>query len=106
MRALIDNLPFSFWALDNNLRYTMQNAASRNNYGNVIGKKLEDLEISETLKAKWLQQYKKALGGNILHEEYIRDIDGENESYENFVAPVFVDKNITGIVGVSINVTA
>jgi len=105
LRVLIDNLPFSFWALDNNLCYTMQNASSRSNYGNVIGKKIEDLEISETLKENWLEQYKEALGGKIIREEYRRNKDGEKESYENFVAPVFVDKNITGIVGVSINVT-
>lgn len=105
LRAMIDNLPFSFWALDSSLRYTMQNATSHKNYGDLIGKKIDELDIPETLKANWLKQYKDALGGKIIHREYKRNKTGENELYENFVSPVFVDKNITGIVGVSINVT-
>jgi PAS domain S-box-containing protein len=106
LRALIDNLPFEFWATDSNLCYIMQNVASLKNYGNVVGKRIGDLKIPAEVKTKWVEQDKKALGGEILHEEYEKDVEGNKETFENFVAPVIVDEDIIGIVGVSMNVTA
>jgi PAS domain S-box-containing protein len=105
LRALIDNLPFEFWAMDGNLLYIMQNAASLRSSGDVVGKRLEDLAISPGVKAKWLEQDRKVLQGKIIHEEYQRDIDGERRVYEKFLAPVIVDEAIVGIVGAGIDVT-
>jgi len=106
LRALIDNLPFEFWAMDGNFRYIMQNAASIVAYGDVIGKQIDDLEIPEYVKATWRTQDIKVLGGEILREEYERVVDGESRFHNNFLAPVIVDDGIIGIVGAAIDVTA
>jgi len=105
LRALVDNLPFEFWAMDSNFRYVMQNAISLKNYGNIVGKRIEDLEIGGEVKRKWMEQEMKALKGNILHEEYVRDVEGEKRVYENIIAPVIVDKAIISIVGVGMDMT-
>ena len=106
LRALINNLPFEFWALDSSLRYIMQNIASLKNYGDVVGKRIEDIEMPAEVKAKWVAQDIKVLGGEILHEEYEREVEGEKKAYENFAAPVIVNEGVIGIVGVAIDVTA
>jgi PAS domain S-box-containing protein len=105
LRALIGNLPFEFWAMDRGLRYIMQNAASLRSSGDVVGKRIEDLEIPAAVKAKWLEQDMKVLQGEIIHEEYQRDVEGERRVYEKFLAPVIADEAIIGIVGAGIDVT-
>ncbi len=105
MRALIDNLPFEFWAMDSNLRYIMQNAVSLKNYGNVVGKRIEDLEMPAEVASEWLGQDRRVLQGEILREEYEREVEGEKRAYENLVAPVIVGETAVGIVGVGMDVT-
>jgi PAS domain S-box-containing protein len=105
LRALIGNLPFEFWAMDGSLRYIMQNAASLRSYGDVVGKRIEDLQVSAAVKAKWLEQDMKVLQGETIHEEYQRDMKGEKRFYEKFLAPVIVNEAIIGIVGAGIDVT-
>lgn len=105
LRALIDNLPFEFWAMDDSLRYTMQNAASLRNHGKMVGKRAEDLDISPETKLKWAKQNKEVLEGEILHGEDEVYREGEKRVYENFLAPAVVGKAIVGIVGVAMDVT-
>jgi PAS domain S-box-containing protein len=105
LRALVDNLPIEFWAVDTDLRYTAQDATSRKNYGDVVGKRIEDLEIAEELKAQWIEQDKRALKGEVRYGEYAREVEGDTRSYENIVAPVAVNGAIVGIVGAGLDVT-
>ncbi|MEW5959925.1 MAG: PAS domain S-box protein, partial [Chloroflexota bacterium] len=106
MRALIDNLPFEFWAMDSNLRYIMQNAVSLKNYGNMVGKRIEDLEMPAEVKSEWVEQNRRVLHGEILREEYEREVAGEKRAFENLVTPVIVGETAVGIVGVGMDVTA
>jgi PAS domain-containing protein/DNA-binding CsgD family transcriptional regulator len=84
----------------------MQNTVNLKNYGDVVGKQIEDIEMPAEVKAKWVAQDIKVLGGEILHEEYVREVEGEKRAYENFTAPVIVDEGVIGMVGVAIDVTA
>jgi PAS domain S-box-containing protein len=105
LRTLINNLPVEFWATDTNLRYILQNETSLKNYGDVTGKRIEDLDIPKELKVKWIEQDKKVLEGEILREEYEKYDGGLKRIYENLVAPVFVDKTIIGTIGISMDIT-
>jgi len=105
LRALIDNLPFEFWAVDGNLRYIMQNTTSIKNYGDVLGKRVDELEMPEAVIAQWVRQDEQALHGETLHQEYEREANGEKRAYENLVAPVIVGDSIVGIVGVGMDVS-
>jgi PAS domain S-box-containing protein len=104
LHALIDNLPFEFWAADGDLRYTMQNTTSIKNYGNVVGKHIAELDIPKAVTDEWVKQDQLALNGEILHLEYERNVNGETRVYENLVAPVIVEQAIVGIVGVGMDV--
>lgn len=105
LRALIDNLPFEFWAVDGSLRYIMQNTASIKSYGDIVGRLVSELGLPETVISQWVKEDEQALHGETLHQEYERVVDGEKKAYENLVAPVIVGKDIIGIVGVGIDVT-
>jgi PAS domain S-box-containing protein len=105
LRALIDNLPFEFWAVDGSLRYIMQNTTSIKNFGDVVGKRVEELDMPGAIIAQWVKQDQLALHGETLHQEYERIAGGEKRAYENLVAPVVVGEVIVGIVGVGMDVT-
>jgi PAS domain S-box-containing protein len=105
LRALIDNLPFEFWAVDSNLRYIMQNTTSIKRFGDVIGKRVDELDMPDGVIAQWVKEDEKALHGETLHQEYEREVNGEKREYENLVAPVIVGDAIIGIVGVGMDVT-
>ncbi|WP_128694547.1 PAS domain S-box protein [Methanoculleus taiwanensis] len=105
LRVLIDKLPIEFWALDSSLRYTMQNAVSRAHFGDVVGRRIEDLGLPPKVAALWLEQDERVLRGEVLRGEYERTLAGEKRAYENLVAPVSVDGTVVGIVGVALDVT-
>lgn len=105
LRALIDNLPFEFWAMDNDLRYIMQNATSLGNYGAVVGKSIDELGLPPEIAAGWRAQDGRALAGEIIHAEYERDMGGERRVFESLIAPVVVDECVVGIVGVGMDIT-
>jgi len=105
LRALIDNLPFEFWAVDGSLRYIMQNTTSIKNYGEVIGKQVAELDMPEAVITQWVKEDQQALHGETLHQEFEREVDGKKRAYENLVAPVIVGDAIIGIVGVGMDVT-
>lgn len=105
LRALIDNLPMQIWSADTSLRYTMQNAMSREYYGDIVGSTISDLDIPASLRKLRTDQNMRALEGELTHSEYEHFVKGENRSFENFVAPVISDNAVVGIVGASFDVT-
>ncbi len=105
LRTIIDQLPFDLWAMDDQLRYILQNATGRKQYGDVIGKRIEDLHLPTKMEAQWLEQDRQVLRGETRHEEYETQSEGEKRHYESMVAPVKVAEAIVGIVGIAIDVT-
>jgi PAS domain S-box-containing protein len=106
LRALIDNLPFEFWAMDNSMRYIMQNSVSLKHYGNVVGKQISDLGLPPEVAEVWMAQDREVLAGKILHEEYGKEVAGELRYFESYTAPVVLCDTVIGIVGVGIDITA
>ncbi len=105
LHTLIDNLPLEFWALDADLCYTLQNAASRAHFDDVVGRRIEDIGLPPDVAALWTEQDKRVLQGEVLRGEYERTLAGEKRTYENLVAPVVVGEAVVGIVGVALDVT-
>ena len=60
--------------MDEQLRYIMQNAASRQMFGEVIGQRLEDSPVSEETKAKFRELDRRVLAGEVLHDQYEVDV--------------------------------
>ena len=105
LRALIDNLPFEFWAMDHELRYSMQNANSLANYGNLLGRSLDELGLPSAMVAAWKEKDRRVLHGETFHGQYEKIQGDETRTFDSLIAPVRVGERIIGIVGVSIDIT-
>ncbi|MGE5372516.1 MAG: diguanylate cyclase [Solirubrobacterales bacterium] len=105
LRALIDNLPFDFFAMDTDLRYTMQNASCIKKYGSFVGRRMTALDVPETLRPKWKTSLKRCLKGTIIRTEFKAEHDRKAEVRELTVAPVIADGQVIGLVGVDADIT-
>jgi len=105
LHALIDNLPIEFWSTDTELRYCMQNTMSLDNYGNVVGMKVSELDVPEFVKSSWIEQDTRVLNGETIRNTYECIKNGDKKIFESIVAPVKVSNDIVGIVGIGTDIT-
>lgn len=103
--AMMDNMPVEFWATDNELRFTFQNDMSRAAIGDVLGKRLDELEVDSALKDGWRSINNRVLTGETVEEEYSFRINGTDHSYIGRVSPVLLDDEVVGTVGTAMDVT-
>lgn len=105
LAALIENLPFNVWAYDLEGRHIIQNMASKRRWGDLLGKRLETTDVPPDMRAQWENANRRALAGEVVHEETEHPQDGEKRLYHTITAPIRHDGRITGIVGVNIDIT-
>ena len=104
LRTAIESLPFDFFIIDDNGRYVMQNSTCRDRWGDVIGKRTEDLEVDEDNLTLWLNNNRRAFAGEVIRGEVELKIEGEKSYYYNILAPVTDRDQIREILGVNIDI--
>jgi signal transduction histidine kinase/PAS domain-containing protein len=104
LEALINAIPFAVWGRSGaDLRVTHQNATSEQWWGNLIGRGVA--EMPPDVARVWRAQIDDALQGRVVRmRNSYRRAQG-NQVLDEFVAPVTVGGEATGVVGVSIDVT-
>ncbi len=105
LRAIFENAPFEFWVRDLEGRCIMQNAAGKRHWGDRIGKRVEESEVSEDVAALWQANNRRAFAGEVVTGEVEYLSDGEPRVYHAVVAPFRVDGKIRGILGFNIDIT-
>ncbi len=106
LAALADNLPFDFWICDRTGRYVLQNPASERSLGNVLGRRPEDLQQPSEKLAQWLRCAPRALEGAVQRED-VEYVGPEGRlACTRVVAPVREGREIVGVLGVEIDITA
>ena len=105
MRALIENLPFDFWACDASGRYVMQNATSLKHWGSFIGKRPEELDLPPDILKSWIENNRRVLSGEVIRGETQYEQDSEVRTYLSVLAPIRDGSEIRGSVGMNIDVT-
>ncbi len=106
LRTLIENMPIDFWALDRDLRYTMQSPTSRAAVGDVIGVRADEVDVPGPLRGRWIDENRRALAGETVQSEYdIVTKSGEARTYFSNVAPVCVGGVIEALIGTSMDIT-
>jgi PAS domain S-box-containing protein len=107
LRTLIENMPIDFWALDRDLRYTMQSPTSRAAVGDVIGVRADEVDVSGPLTEAWLEENRRVLAGETIQNEYdIVTKSGERRTYLSRTAPVVVLGEVEAVIGTSMDITA
>lgn len=105
LRALVNNLPFGFWASDSESRHTMQNSVSIEQWGNLLGKRPQDLGLSPDVLKVWLKNNARVLAGQVLRFENRYEKDGKTWICSTILAPVRDGAEIRGFLGVDIDIT-
>ena len=83
----------------------MQNRVLRGRYGDIIGKKPEDICPNESLLSVWQDNNRRAFAGELVKGE-VRYVAGNEERYlYNVVAPIYDADRTLGIVGINIDIT-
>jgi len=105
LRTVIESLPFDFFGIDANGRYFIQNTTCKNYWGDIIGKRTEDLSVDKHTLALWLDNNRRAFSGEIVkgEVEFIRE--GEKRYFYNIVSPIYNKGIIDGIMGFNIDIT-
>ena len=105
MHSTVESLPFDFFAIGMDGRYILQNTAGKVRWGNLIGKRPEDLAVKSDKLNAWLQANRRAFSGETVKSEveYIRK--GKQEIHHSVVAPIVSEGEILGILGATIDIT-
>jgi len=105
LRAVVDNTPFEFWARDLDGRCIMENATLVRNWGSLLGTRPEDAEVPSDSLAIWQDNNRRAYAGEIVDAEVEYDQGGIRRHYQNIIAPIRVDGEIIGIVGLNLDIS-
>jgi hypothetical protein len=76
LSAAIECLPFEFFAVGSDGRYILQNAVSRQNFGNVIGKQPRDCAPDEHSRELWLDNNRRAFAGRRTAKSKLQTLAG------------------------------
>ncbi len=106
LRAVIDAIPAEYWAVDKDRVFILQNAVSREDYGDVAGKRIDTLDLPEKSRMKLLGMVEQAFAGEQVRMEYSRGEGAVQRTYQGVIAPVTLDGNIIAVQGVFVDITA
>ena len=104
--SVINNMPFDIWARNNEQVCFLQNNASKQLWGSLLGKSPATQEIDDETRKLWHINNEKVLNGEIINCEIeFTDAFGRLQSMQNIVAPITKDNKIIGIVGTNIDIS-
>lgn|GEM_PF-1627648 len=103
--AAIDNLPFELSVRDQNGRCVIQNPYSVLQWGDQIGNRLEQMATDAAPLDLWRGYHQRALGHEVVKAEFEIESGDQAGYYYGIVAPVRVDSEVTGVLGVNIDIT-
>ncbi len=105
LRTAIDCLPFDFWVCDAEGRYVLQNATSIRHWGDLRGKLPAESGVPPEVSAMWQQNNARALAGEVVRQRVHHRLDGVDGTFDKLVAPVRVDGQVVGFLGLNFDVT-
>jgi PAS domain S-box-containing protein len=106
LKAILDSLPFDFFALDSNNRYFLQNPVCKQNWGDLIGKCPQDIPVTKKTLNLWMNNNLKAFSGEIVTDEVeYHTSKGKKFFYRNIIAPIIDEDRIYGILGVLVDIS-
>jgi len=105
LQAAIESLPFDFFALGPDGRYILQNATSRSHWNEAIGKRPEELGLSEDTLALWLDNNRRAFAGEKVEGQVEFSVHGQSRFFHNVIAPIRDGEEVIGILGVNVDIT-
>jgi PAS domain S-box-containing protein len=106
LEAVVECLPFDFFAMGLDGRYILQNESSKQRYGEVIGKRLEEVAPDEATRRQWIEHNRRVFAGERVDDETELRCAGQPCHLRNVVVPIRQGDQIRGILGIDIDITA
>jgi PAS domain S-box-containing protein len=103
--AAIESLPFDFFVLDPGGHYILQNAVSRTNWGDLVGKRPEDVSQDPATLAIWQENNTRAFAGQHVETEMGFPVRGRHRFVQNILVPIWNRGHVQAILGMNIDVT-
>lgn len=105
LQAVVDSLPFDVFAIDQSGRYFLQNSYGWERWGDTIGKRPEDIAPGKAVLKQWQENNRRAFTGETFSNDMAFEFQGAEKHYTVHMAPIRRDDEITGIVGVPVDIT-
>lgn len=103
--AVIEYIPFEFYALNKNQEYILENSVCKKNWGDLIGKSVLSIDVDKNILELWLKNNQRALSGESIDEEIEIVKNGRKVLYRNIIAPFTIHNEIEGLMGINIDIT-
>ncbi|MEM7166968.1 MAG: hypothetical protein AAF581_16005 [Planctomycetota bacterium] len=104
LQFIIDALPHEFWVMDAQRNYIVQNEQSLTSWGDLRGHSIEAVEAPAADVKKWRENDARVLDGQHVVGCYERHIGGHCLRYVDALSPLISNNEVTGIVGLNINI--
>jgi PAS domain S-box-containing protein len=105
LSSVIESLPFEFWAVDTQNRYFLMNSISKREYGDIIGKRPDEIGASPEAVGLWIENNIRALSGELLRQEAPYRRGERVKTFDSIVGPIRDGGRILGALGVNIDIT-
>ncbi len=105
LQTVLENIPFDFWVCDENGKYVLQNRVSYQNWGLQIGRRPEDMNLPPETLHTWQENNERALDGEVVRGEASYLIRGKRRTMENVLAPIYIGGQVSGFLGINIDIT-
>lgn len=105
LSTIIESIPFEFWAIGRDGRYMLTNSVCVNHYGNILGKRPEDIcDDPETLSA-WRENNRNAFAGKLISKDAESYSGGVGRFLNTITTAIRDGDEVKGILGVNIDIT-
>ncbi len=106
LNAIIQNIPYDFWAIDSNKTCFLQNRTSKKLWGNLLGKSPSQVTLPETTKTFFLDKIEDVLQNKLVNEEVLlADRHGNKKDFKSLLAPIILHEKIRGILCFNIDIS-
>ncbi|MFX1311991.1 MAG: PAS domain S-box protein [Promethearchaeota archaeon] len=103
--AAIESLPFDFFIINKDGYYVKLNTTFKEKWGDVIGKRPEDILHDEVTLDVWKKNNRNAFSGDTIIGEINHKVNGNMRYFYNIIAPVYINNKIEYIQGINFDIT-
>ncbi len=105
LRTVLDNIPVALWAFNSDGIHFMQNPASVDMWGNLMGITTDEIDLPPDTIQEWRDINQRVLNGETISGENVYRVKGENRYYAYVTTPIHTGDNVLGVLGIDMDIT-
>lgn len=105
MSAVLDCLPHAAWINDAEGRYQFQNRHDRASFGDLIGKRADEINVSAATENNWQAAHDRVLKGETVDYESTHETPHGRRVTRTTLSPLIINGEIVGLIGMAVDRT-